>query len=269
MQHCLYNLQDAKCTIKVHVWSGNSYSMSSISEDNYLPGYHTVKLKNQMPIKVGDKIRIEVRLKSNHNITLPCDTNTASTVLGIKFYTAADSNVLMSYIESKDITKDYDANAITVGLLKDKNGDFIVGGVGKINELNDECRVKNMYVFKSTAKGEIILSKILNPSIYDFIISFEGNSVFTGSSKHVSVKVNKLSTKLFINEACKVEDKMKFTLKHDNTVLANKPLDITINGVLHHLITNTNGEVEIELKNAIKHNIKVNFNGDTILIIIV
>ena len=260
-----YNLQEAKCTINVHIWSGNSYNMRSISEDNYLPGYHTVKLKNQMAIKVGDKVRIEIRFKSNYNIVLPCDTNTAKDgVLGIKFYTAIDPNVGMSYIESKDIIKDYDTNAITMGLLKDKNGNFIVDGVGSINELDDNARAKNIYVFKTTTKGEIILSKILNPSIYDFIIDFGDNSVVSGSSKHVSVKVNKLSTKLFSNDACKVEDKLKFTLKHGNTVLANKPLDITINGVTSHLITNINGEVVIELKKAIKHDMKVNFNGDTI-----
>ena len=278
-----YNLQESECIVEVWVNNEKKYNSSKTS---FLPGYHTVKLNTEISVKKGDNFEIRVKFNSKYSISVTIGNYKLPTNnsyyyygngdnkgqlytlgdFGIKAYTSFPyNNGHVSYIESKDVTKDYDNNAITMGLLKDKDTmNIIKNGKGYIKLMDKYNKPIGSYDFISNDNGEIILTNILNPGSYDFNLIFNGNAIFSGCSKHISVKINKLATQIFCNDACIVEETLKFTLKHGNAILANRALDVYVNGEYRHLITNANGEIDIYLNDAIHYSISILFYGDVI-----
>ena len=275
-----YNLQELNCKINILVNNNPAYKDSY---NNILPGYHTMRLKNNVSIKKGDIFEIKILFKSadkTNKISIPVDAKTKGQNKSffynnygkslcefnfcIKAYSGFSGNAYEPHIDSsnKIINVNPNSNCL-IGYLKSNNpipnADIIIDFTDK---LNNSHIIKTINI-KTDNNGGITIPISLNGGIYKAIIRFNGMKNYSSCSKSVMIKVKPTPVITLNKNTYFYGETATFTIKNNNNPLTNKKVEININGKSKSYTTNTKGQILIPLtvdKN--KFDIKVNSKED-------
>lgn len=269
-----YNLQELNCKINILVNNNPAYKDSY---NNILPGYHTIRLKNNVSIKKGDIFEIKILFQSEtNNIRIPADNKTKcqnkSFINGdpvkynlcIKAYSGFSGNAYEPHIDSSNDIINVNPNSnCLIGYLKSNNpipnADIIIDFTDK---LNNSHIIKTINI-KTDNNGGITIPISLNRGIYKAIIRFNGMKNYSSCSKSVMINVKPTPVITLNKNTYFYGETATFTIKNNNNPLTNKKVEININGKSKSYTTNTKGQILIPLtvdKN--KFDIKVNSKED-------
>ncbi|MBQ2636143.1 MAG: hypothetical protein IJG09_05525, partial [Methanobrevibacter sp.] len=99
--------------------------------------------------------------------------------------------------------------------------------------------------------GQTTLPINLLPGTYTAKINYTGNDIYTPSATNATVTINKITTNMQTNSIAFIYDEpenLTITLKdYKNNLLANRNIQITLNGENHTITTNNNGEATLPI----------------------
>ena len=207
---------------------------------NLATGYHTILLYYNNGSYIDDKLVGEVYY------------NTFTVKMGVK-----------TNIDVNNINTSYDLNEILVVNLKDSKGNSLTGKeiLIRLDGITHTLTTNN--------NGQVTLPINLLPENYTAEVFYAGDDVYLSASANANVLINKIKTTITANSVSFTYDNpenLTMTLKdYKNNVLANKNVQITLDGENHTITTNNNGQATLAIDTLPgNHTAEIKYGGDNI-----
>ena len=219
----------------------------------------TAKINNQNATVKGNTIVIPVLDAGKYTLTVTAIAD--GNHIDVTKNATITVNKLKTQLTANPVTTTYKVNKDLVITLKDNKGNPMGGALITVN-LNG---AKN---YTTDKNGQIKVStKDLSSKTYAAKITFNGDDIYTKSSKEVKVTVNKLKTQLTaksVTTSYKVNKNLIITLKDSmGNILSGKKVTVSLKGTKTYK-TNEKGQVKIATKSLAPkvYNVKIRFDGD-------
>ena len=284
-----FNDADEDYTVEIYV---NNVLKTSQSGKSPFRGFHTIKLENQIPVKIGDNFTVVMKTHSvpivnTSRMHFKANVSFIDNGTGWKDLSVDNATVLLKVYTMETLRENLtdriptriDCNNMTttavaaedgrigkyfVVFLKDENGTVLKNKAIKIGfngRVYDRTTDEN-----GSAKLQINLAY---KGTYTFAIGFLGDNDYLGAFEVAKITVKVQTPKLATsNKSYKASAKTKSltaTFKTANgKVVANKKISFTVNGKTYSAKTNSKGiaTVKVSLNKKGTYSFTVKFAGD-------
>ncbi len=262
---------------KVEIFVNDVLKLTQEGISPYL-GYHTIKLNNYIPIKMGDIFNAvitsncipivnltDTRMHYTENISFESfdgqtwqDSHKSGHISCLKVYTVADDSEI---INNKDISVDYDAGKYFSVKVLTADGHAVAGANVKFTINKKTTTVKT----NSNGIAKIKITDV--PKKYTITTKYKGKTY----KNTVTVKQVLKTAKVTVKKTAK-KFTLKATLKINGKLVKGKTITFNFKGKNYKVKTNSKGIAQKTLnKNVIKklqkgktYNVKVTYLKDTI-----